>query len=91
MERKHNGTHQTFSFTAPKAKSVHLVGDFTDWTQHPITMSRNKDGIWRTSVDMDPGKHRYRFLVDGQWQDDPRCTTREPNPYGSEDAILQVA
>jgi 1,4-alpha-glucan branching enzyme len=90
METKHHGKRQTFSFTAPSAMSVQLLGDFTHWQERPINLRKGQDGIWRASVVLEPGTHRYRFLVDGQWQDDPECTVRVPNPYGSKDAILQV-
>ena len=82
---------QNFSFTAPGAISVQLVGDFTHWQEHPIQMRKGTDGIWRTAVELEPGPHHYRFLVDGQWRDDPECTLRVPNPYGSEDSVRQVA
>jgi len=29
-----------------------------------------------------PGTYHYRFLVDGNWCDDPDCTLRVTNPYG---------
>jgi 1,4-alpha-glucan branching enzyme len=71
--------------------SVQLVGDFTHWQQQPISMRKGADGIWRTTVELQPGAHYYRFLVDGQWRDDPECTKHVPNPYGEQDAIRQVA
>src|SRR5215471_20445655 len=76
----------TFSFTAPAATSVQLVGDFTQWQQHPINLHKEGAGIWRTRVDLEPGEHHYRFLVDGQWRDDPECRLHVANPYGSEDS-----
>ena len=91
MEKRHNGKHQTFSLAMPAAASVQLVGDFTQWTQHPIHMRRTGQGVWQAGVDLEPGTHRYRFLVDGQWMDDPACTVRAPNPFGSQDAIREVA
>jgi 1,4-alpha-glucan branching enzyme len=81
---------QAFSFTAPTALSVQLVGDFTDWQKHPINLQKGPDGIWRTTVNLGPGPHHYRFLVDGQWRDDPECTVWVSNPYGSRDAVRQV-
>lgn len=92
LKRKNgsNGT-EAFAFTSPTATSVQLVGDFTHWTREPIQMRKDKDGIWRTSVRLSPGEHHYRFLVDGEWQDDPQCTLRVPNPYGTQDAVRQVA
>jgi 1,4-alpha-glucan branching enzyme len=82
---------QTFSFSAPEAVSVQLVGDFTHWQQRPINLKRSEDGVWRTAVNLTSGTHHYRFLVDGQWRDDPACTLREPNPFGSENMMRQVA
>ncbi len=82
---------QTFSFAAPAAMSVQLVGDFTRWHEKPITLHKAVDGIWRATVELPAGVHHYRFLVDGQWCDDPECTLRVPNPFGSEDMVRKVA
>jgi 1,4-alpha-glucan branching enzyme len=86
-----NGRIQTFSFTAPAATSVQLVGDFTHWQQEPINLRKGADGIWRATVELPPGAHQYRFLVDGQWHDDPGCALHVANPYGSQDAVREVA
>ncbi len=88
---KNKSTEQVFRFVAPGAQSVVLVGDFTDWDRHGIRLRRSPDGIWTTSVRLPPGRHRYRFLVDGQWRDDPECQTRLANPFGSEDMIREAA
>lgn len=82
---------QTFSFHAPDALSVQLVGDFTHWQKEPINLKRGPDGIWQTTVRLKPGKHNYRFLLNGQWQDDPACTIRVANPFGSQNMIREVA
>jgi 1,4-alpha-glucan branching enzyme len=87
---KGNGKTQTFSFTAPTAMSVQLVGDFTHWQKVPINMQKGADGIWRATVELEPGGHHYRFMVDGQWHDDPDCSLRVPNPFGSQDAVRHV-
>jgi 1,4-alpha-glucan branching enzyme len=80
---------QTFRFSAPGAMSVLLVGDFSHWQQRGIPMQKGKDGIWVATVTLSPGKHTYRFIVDGDWRDDPECTLRVPNPYGGEDMVRQ--
>ncbi len=84
-------TQQTFSFNAPEALSVQLVGDFTHWQEKPINLSRQRGGTWKVTVPLAPGTHHYRFLVDGQWRDDPECTLRVANPFGSLNAVRQVA
>jgi 1,4-alpha-glucan branching enzyme len=81
---------QTFRFSAPTAMSVLLVGDFTHWQQRGIPMQKGKDGVWVATVELPPGKHGYRFIVDGEWHDDPQCTLRVSNPYGSQNMIRQV-
>ena len=86
-----NRTRQTFSFSAPGATSVQLVGDFTHWQQQPIQMRRGAGGVWHATVELTPGAHHYRFLVDGQWRDDPDCAVHVPNPYGGRNAVRQVA
>ena len=85
-----SGKKQTFTFVSPDAKSVELVGDFTQWQQQPIRLQKSADGVWRTTVELPTGPHYYRFLVDGQWHDDPKCTLHVPNPFGSQDCVCQV-
>ena len=70
--------------------SVLLVGDFTQWQQHSIPMKKEKNGIWTTTVELAPGEHNYRFIVDGEWRDDPNCTLRVPNPFGTQNMVRQV-
>lgn len=84
-------TKQTFRFSSPTAVRVLLVGDFTHWQQRGIPMQRGKDGTWAATVTLPPGKHNYRFIVDGDWQDHPECILRVPNPYGGENMIRQVS
>jgi 1,4-alpha-glucan branching enzyme len=81
---------QSFSIQAPAAMSVQLVGDFTHWQKEPISLQKGASGVWSTSVELEPGTYHYRFLVDGQWRDDPECTLRVENPYGSNNAVRQV-
>lgn len=82
---------QTFSFTAPAATSVLLVGDFTNWQERPIPLRKEADGIWHVKLELPPGAYHYRFLVDGEWRDDAECSLRVPTPFGSENAVRQVA
>lgn len=81
---------QTFSISAPAAMTVMLVGDFTQWQQRPIKMAQQTGGVWTARVELPPGRHHYRFIVDGVWQDDPECTLRLANPYGSDNAVREV-
>jgi 1,4-alpha-glucan branching enzyme len=86
-----NTVNQVFSFRAAAAMSVMLVGDFSHWQERPISMRKSQDGIWRTTVSLAPGTYHYRFLVDGEWREDPECTLRVPNPFGENNNVCVVA
>jgi 1,4-alpha-glucan branching enzyme len=88
---KLNAVDQTFSFKAPGAANVMLVGDFTHWQQSPVSLRKQPDGIWRVTIPLSPGEHHYRFLVDGEWRDDPECKLQIPNPFGSRDSVIRVS
>ena len=79
-----------FRLDAPKARCVQLAADFTDWSKLPLNLRRRQDGMWEIKLSLSPGRYGYRFLVDGQWQDDPQCTLREPNPFGTTNAVAEV-
>lgn len=81
---------QTFSITAPDAMGVMLAGDFTHWQEKPVSMVKREGGVWTAQVNLPPGTYHYRFLVDGQWRDDPESTLRVPNPYGGENSVRAV-
>jgi len=82
--------NETFRFKAADALSVMLVGDFTHWQANPIPMRKGPEGIWTAKVNLGPGTHTYRFIVDGEWRDDPECALHVANPFGSEDRVRRI-
>lgn len=62
-----------FSYFAPKAKSVQLIGDFNHWDGAGHPMQRMPDGAWHLQLPMTSGQHRYLFLVDGEPVLDPQA------------------
>ena len=80
----------TFSYNAPEAQTVQVAGDFTGWQQAPLDLKKDKKGLWKKSVSLEPGKYEYRLLVDGQWRDDPQCTNRQPNQFGGQNCVCLV-
>ena len=81
---------QEFFYSAPEANSVQLVGDFTHWQSKPVNLVKQADGVWKTSIALAAGTYHYRFLVDGTWYDDPQCTLRIPNIFGSHNMVREV-
>ncbi len=52
---------------AGPAKSVAVVGTFTDWKERPVAMTGPDDGgIYTTTIELGPGSHEYKFLIDGE-------------------------
>jgi hypothetical protein len=79
-----------FTFKSLSATSVKLAGDFTEWEKQAVEMLHAGDGVWCAAVPLAPGSYSYRFIVDGQWFDDPAPIQRIPNPFGSENAVVHV-
>jgi 1,4-alpha-glucan branching enzyme len=81
---------ESFTYFAPTAGNVLLVGDFTQWEEQPIALKKTKDGKWTATVPLEPGVHEYRFKVDGEWRNDDNCPWRKPNAYGQENCVREV-
>ena len=80
-----------FKLVAPGAKEVFLVGDFTDWGAHPQEMRRAKPRgrTFETTVSLSPGCYEYKFVVDGNWVEDPKATT-QTNCFGTLNSVREV-
>jgi len=79
-----------FEFMAPDAKKVSLAGDFNNWDSSANLMKKDKKGVWKATVTLKPGRYEYRFLVDGNWQNDLSCAGCVPNEFGSQNCVRIV-
>lgn len=79
-----------FILEAPEANEVYLVGDFNDWNGEGFKMRKFKGGICKKSVKLKPGRYEYRFIVDGNWQTDPKNNERCTNPYGTDNSVIKI-
>ncbi len=81
-----------FSLTAAKAKEVVLVGDFTNWQGKPLTMDRMKprSRTFVVGVSLPPGTYQYKFIVDGEWLEDPKAASA-PNEFGTYNSVITIA
>lgn len=80
-----------FSLHAPEAGEVLLAGDFCNWQGEKCRMRRTKDGSWKKSLKLKPGRYEYRFVVDGHWWTDPENPDRQQNHYGQDNSVLTVS
>ena len=82
--------HVRFGYFKPEAGEVHVVGSFNGWNLRATPMRRDSIGDWAVEIELPPGEHRYRLLVDGEWRDDPSAQQTALNPFGGFDAIMVV-
>jgi len=68
-----------FRTWAPKAKSVHLVGDFNNWGENELSMSRITDGgVWEITLDGIQQEQRYKYAITSGYNK----TVLKSDPYG---------
>jgi 5'-AMP-activated protein kinase regulatory beta subunit len=90
QKKKTQGKRVTFKLEASEAKETMLVGDFNGWDLKKHTMKKDKKGRWTKIVTLAPGSYEYKFLVDGEWQNDPDNDQIVPNSFGTLNNILRV-
>jgi len=54
---------QTIRVRAPNARSVEIMGDFTQW--RPVALQRDGEGSWHLDVRIGTGAHQINVRVDG--------------------------
>ncbi len=81
---------ETFMISVPDAGSVKLAGDFTDWEEAARNMRKLKNGAWKTTISLEPSDYEHKFMVEGEWVNDPECAEMRPNPFGGENSVRQV-
>jgi 1,4-alpha-glucan branching enzyme len=84
-----------FQYRTPKAKQVFLVGTFNNWDSKANPMEPTGDGSWASKLDLPPGRHEYKFVVDGEWcctpGDDHAACNCVPNAFGTMNLIIEVS
>lgn len=65
----------TFELTADAvngAKTVALAGEFNDWDASAQVLKKQKDGSYKTTVELPVGgEYQYRYVLDGTtWTND---------------------
>ena len=88
---KHPTKKVRFKIKHPKAKSVALVGSFTEWETKPIPLASVQAGLWEGEVELPSGRHEYLFLTDeGEWLPDSEATESGANPWGGSNSVIVV-
>lgn len=71
------------------AKGVIVTGSFNGWDEGGYRMAF-QDGKWILPIYLKPGKHTYKFIVDGTWILDPSNKLYEQNEYNTYNSVLWI-
>ena len=90
-QQKIKSKRVSFSINAPVANEVILLGDFNKWNPKVHPMKNDGNGVWTKSIIVPPGKYEYKFLIDGEWKEDPENKEICPNCFGTMNSILDLS
>ncbi|MEM6552529.1 MAG: AAA family ATPase [Planctomycetota bacterium] len=75
----------------PASQPVHIAGDFNGWNAeaHPMTFDANLE-VWQACLQLPPGTHQYRLVINGDWVNDPHNPHQQTNPFGDPNSLITV-
>ncbi|MFN4245777.1 MAG: glycogen-binding domain-containing protein [Brevinematia bacterium] len=90
-----------FTFDRPAATTVHLAGQFNNWTAPPsqgtpgtenvpIPMEKDpKTGYWTVEWKIKPGRWQYKYVIDGGvvWSEDQANPLKENDGFGGYNSV----
>jgi 1,4-alpha-glucan branching enzyme len=78
-----------FTIHSPTAKRVSVAGDFNNWDTTSLNAKKDAKGNWAVKATLSPGRHEYKFFVDGSWMNDP-ARSAVSNIYGSQNSVVEI-
>jgi hypothetical protein len=83
-----SGNPRTLSVNVPGARSIEIMGDFTDWV--PVALTQTGSDTWAVDLFIPPGVHRLNIRVDdGPWRV-PLGTRLEETEFGGAVGVVVV-
>jgi hypothetical protein len=77
------------------AADVRLAGDFNGWIPdkdvRSMVETEGATRVWTKVLRLPPGTYEYRYVVDGEWREDPENPLAVPGPVGGRNSILVVS
>ncbi len=81
-------------FKDATAGDVRIAGDFNGWVPdrgvRSLVESDGETRVWTKILTLEPGTYQYRYIVDGEWREDPTNPKSAPGPTGQPNSILHV-
>jgi chromosome partitioning protein len=81
-------------FADNQAGDVRIAGDFNGWVPdkgvRSVIEAENGARVWTKILQLPPGTYQYRYVVDGEWREDPDNGNTAPSPTGRLNSVLVV-
>jgi len=78
----------------PGATDVRIAGDFNGWVPdkdvRSLVQAEGPERVWTKILNLAPGTYHYRYVVDGEWREDPDNPKAVPGPVGGRNSVLVV-
>lgn len=76
------------------ANEVRIAGDFNGWVPDKgvfsIVEAEGEARVWTKILQLAPGGYQYRYVVDGEWREDPDNPETTRSAVGGRNSVLQV-
>ncbi|WP_337843358.1 isoamylase early set domain-containing protein [Rheinheimera sp.] len=84
----------TFTVAADQqVESVALAGDFNEWDPKALLLKKSKNGVFSTSLNLEPNKqYQFRYVINGeQWVNDDEADAYLPTDVSyDQNSVLQL-
>ncbi len=81
-------------FRDSEASDVRIAGDFNDWVPdkgvRSLIESDGSSRIWTKVLQLPPGTYQYRYVVDGEWREDPDNPAVVTSSVGARNSVMVV-
>jgi chromosome partitioning protein len=81
-------------FRNADARDVRIAGDFNGWVPDKGVRSKTEreggEQVWTKILELPPGTYQYRYVVDGDWREDPENPHQAPGRVGERNSVLVV-
>lgn len=88
---KKEGGQVNFQLAAAAGSKVYVAGTFNNWKprQHPLRIAPHS-GVFSAALTLSPGRHEYKYIVNGEWLIDEAKPNWTPNELGSLNSVMNV-
>jgi chromosome partitioning protein len=77
-----------------RASDVRIAGDFNGWVPdkgvRSLIESEGNTRVWTKILRLPPGRYQYRYVVDGEWREDPENPETADGAVGGRNSVLVV-